>query len=187
MSGSCSATRGAADLSALAVRAGTAAQRREGLPSPGPGEDTRDVISTIAVGTDGSETAERAVAMAFDLAERYGARVVLLSAYRSTPASAARLTTRPSGDAHWGAADAVEAERILSFAEEAAALRGLTCTSDMADGDPGEVLVDLAERHGADVLVVGNRGMHRRVLGSVPNTVTHRASCSVFLVKTTDD
>jgi nucleotide-binding universal stress UspA family protein len=26
--------------------------------------------------------------------------------------------------------------------------------------------------------------MHRRVLGSVPNTVTHRASCSVFVVKT---
>ena len=54
----------------------------------------------------------------------------------------------------------------------------------MAEGDPGEVLVSLAERHGADVLVVGSRGMERRVLGSVPNTVTHKASCSVLLVKT---
>ena len=54
----------------------------------------------------------------------------------------------------------------------------------MAEGDPGEVLVELAERHGADVIVVGSKGMERRVLGSVPNTVTHKASCSVLVVKT---
>jgi nucleotide-binding universal stress UspA family protein len=46
------------------------------------------------------------------------------------------------------------------------------------------VLVELAERHGADVLVVGSKGMERRLLGSVPNTVTHKASCSVLVVKT---
>ena len=63
--------------------------------------------------------------------------------------------------------------------------RGVECKWDLAQGDPGEVLVHLAERHEADVLVVGNKGMHRRVLGSVPNTVTHRASCSVYVVKTT--
>jgi len=44
--------------------------------------------------------------------------------------------------------------------------------------------VRLADKHKADVLVIGNRGMHRRVLGSVPNSVTHGAGCSVYLVKT---
>jgi nucleotide-binding universal stress UspA family protein len=53
------------------------------------------------------------------------------------------------------------------------------------EGDPAEVLVRLAEECGADVLVIGNRGMERRVLGSVPNTVTHKAGCSVLVVKTT--
>ena len=48
-----------------------------------------------------------------------------------------------------------------------------------------KTLVELAERHEADVLVIGNRGMQRRVLGSVPNTITHKARCSVFVVKTT--
>ena len=43
----------------------------------------------------------------------------------------------------------------------------------------------LAEEVGADLLVIGNKGMKRRVLGSVPNTVTHKASCSVMVVKTT--
>jgi nucleotide-binding universal stress UspA family protein len=45
----------------------------------------------------------------------------------------------------------------------------------MREGDPGEVLVSLAERHGADVLVVGSQGMQRRILGSVPNTVAQGA------------
>ena len=36
-----------------------------------------------------------------------------------------------------------------------------------------------------DLLVIGNRGMQRGVLGSVANTVTHKAPCSVYVVKTT--
>ena len=71
------------------------------------------------------------------------------------------------------------------MAEELATERGVECATAMAAGDPGEVLVRLAEKHGADVIVVGNKGMHRRVLASVPNTVTHKASCSVLVVKTT--
>ena len=92
---------------------------------------------------------------------------------------------RLSGGVEWASNDAEQAERILADVEESASGRGIQCKSDFAQGDPGEVLVDLAERHGADVLVVGSKGMNRRVLGSVPNTVTHKASCSVYVVKTT--
>ena len=52
-------------------------------------------------------------------------------------------------------------------------------------GDAAEVLVRLATESGADLLVIGNKGMKRRVLGSVPNWVTHKAECSVLVVKTT--
>jgi nucleotide-binding universal stress UspA family protein len=131
------------------------------------------MIETIAVGTDGSETAGRAVEYACELAERYGARLVLLSAFVAGP-----------GDG-WAATDAVATERMLANAEDAAAARGIETASAMLEGDPADVLVDLAERHGADLLVIGNKGMDRRVLGSVPNTVTHKARCSVFVVKTT--
>jgi nucleotide-binding universal stress UspA family protein len=55
----------------------------------------------------------------------------------------------------------------------------------MDEGNPADVLVRLAEDCGADLLVIGNKGMQRRVLGSIPNTVTHRAPCSVLVVKTT--
>ena len=61
----------------------------------------------------------------------------------------------------------------------------MRCSSLVGEGDPADVLVRLAEQCAADILVVGNKGMQRRVLGSVPNTVTHKAGCSVLVVKTT--
>ena len=141
------------------------------------------MIAKVAVGTDGSETAGRAVAAAFELAERFGAGVVVLSAFAGgSGAAAPRLTAAPG--AGWASNAAEQVERILAVAEESAAERGLECTTAMSEGDPGEVLVELAARHDADVIVVGSKGMERRVLGSVPNTVTHRAECSVLVVKT---
>jgi nucleotide-binding universal stress UspA family protein len=133
------------------------------------------MIATIAVGTDGSETAGKAVELAFALAERYEARLVLLSAY----------SARFADGSQWAATEAIATERLLANAEDAAAARGIEASSAMSEGDPADVLVELAERHEADLLVIGNKGMDRRVLGSVPNTVTHKAHCSVFVVKTT--
>jgi nucleotide-binding universal stress UspA family protein len=142
-------------------------------------------ISIVAVGTDGSPTAGRALAAAFELAERFGARVVVLSAFHA-PGSARnpRLSGGTSANPGWASNAAEQVERILATAEESAAARGLDCSTAVREGDPGEVLVSLAEEHGADVLVVGNKGMERRVLGSVPNTVSHKATCSVLIVKT---
>jgi nucleotide-binding universal stress UspA family protein len=56
-------------------------------------------------------------------------------------------------------------------------------------GDPAEAIVRLADQVGADLIVVGNKGMKgvRRVLGSVPNSVAHHANCSVLIVDTVSD
>jgi len=141
------------------------------------------MIARVAVGTDGSETAGVALAAAYDLAERYGASVIVLSAFGG---GAAPSAPRLGPDAHpeWASNAAEQVERILATAAESAAERGIECSTAMAEGEPGDVLVELAERHGADLIVVGSKGMHRRVLGSVPNTVTHKASCTVYVVKT---
>jgi nucleotide-binding universal stress UspA family protein len=143
------------------------------------------VIATVAVGTDGSATAEKAVAAALDLAERYEAKVVFISAYK--PIDDARLR-REQRDAppqhHWRINPTEDVDAILRDAEELADARGLKWASEATEGDPADVLVGLAEKHEADVLVVGNQGMQRRVLGSVPNTVSHKATCSVLIVKT---
>jgi len=132
------------------------------------------MFRTIAVATDGSDTAQKAVAAAFTLAKRYEAQVVILTAY----------SVNATDGGVWASNSSTQAERVLADAEEAAAAEGLACSSAMREGDPADVIVSLAARHNADLLVVGNVGMNRRLLGSVPNTVTHKATCSVLLVKT---
>ena len=77
-----------------------------------------------------------------------------------------------------------QVEPALRDAEDAARTRGVPITTDARTGDPAGVLCAVAEEYEADVLVVGSRGMRRRVLGSVPNSVSHRAPCSVMIVKT---
>jgi len=56
-----------------------------------------------------------------------------------------------------------------------------------ATGEPAEAIVRVATRVGADLIIVGNKGMRgaRRVLGSVPNSIAHHAPCSVLIVDTT--
>jgi nucleotide-binding universal stress UspA family protein len=53
-------------------------------------------------------------------------------------------------------------------------------------GDAVNSILDVAETVAADLVVAGSKGMHgtRRFLGSVPNSVSHGASCAVLIVKT---
>jgi nucleotide-binding universal stress UspA family protein len=56
------------------------------------------------------------------------------------------------------------------------------------EGDPADAILDVAEEKGADLIVVGNKGMtgaRRFLLGSVPNKVSHHAPCNVMIVRTT--
>src|ERR671918_1153538 len=53
------------------------------------------------------------------------------------------------------------------------------------EGDPVEVILGVAAEEGADVIVVGNRGMTgKRVLGGIPDKVTHHAPCHVLVADT---
>jgi nucleotide-binding universal stress UspA family protein len=137
------------------------------------------VISTVAVGTDGSETASEAVEQAAEFARRFDAKLVLLSAFKDSPPPTG------SDETQWAYSPAAQLREILSRTEAEMNKRGIECSTVVDEGDPAEVLVRLAEDCGADVLVIGNKGMQRRVLGSVPKAVAHNADCSVFVVKTT--
>ena len=143
------------------------------------------MVERIAVGTDGSDTAQKAVDFALDMAERYGAKVIVASAY--TPVSEDRLRkeqTDAPEEIQWSINPSEDVDSTLRAVEDAAKERGLDYASEARNGDPAEVLCEIAEAHDADVIVVGNKGMQRRILGSVPNTVSHKAPCSVMIVKT---
>jgi nucleotide-binding universal stress UspA family protein len=139
------------------------------------------MISTVAVGTDGSATADAAVKAAAEIARRFDAKLVLLSAFEDGGSA-------PAGndvELQWASNPSARVKSMLERIETDLRTDGIECETLIGGGEPAEVLVRLATDRGADLLVIGNKGMHRRVLGSVPNSITHKADCSVLVVKTT--
>jgi nucleotide-binding universal stress UspA family protein len=142
-------------------------------------------VATIAVGTDGSETATRAVELAVEMARGMAAELVVASSYE--PVSEDRLAREQDEappEIQWSINPTEHVEATLREAEERARQHGVRVRSEARVGNPAAVLCEIASDYGADVLVVGSRGMHRRHLPSVPNSVSHGAPCSVLIVKT---
>ncbi len=145
------------------------------------------MFNSLVVGTDGSATADKAVGVAADLARKVGATLHIVTAYRSSSSGMGSASGGPLVDT--GAAGVLQAEAAREIAEKAGATHGgegLTVESHAVSGHPADAILEFAESSGADLIVVGSLGMHgaRRVLGSVPNSVAHGATCSVLVVKT---
>src|SRR5919197_3147459 len=125
-------------------------------------------VERILVATDRSETAERAVRFAADMAGRYEAELLLLHVLLSD--------------------DGTLAEAGRELAEHAREVAGDSGRSAVVVAeDPAEAIVAAAEREQADVIVVGSVGMSGRkefLLHNVPNRVSHNAHCTVVIVQT---
>jgi nucleotide-binding universal stress UspA family protein len=125
------------------------------------------MFSRIAVGTDGSDTAARAVARAVDLASSLGAELLVVNAHG------------PKGEQR--AQQIID--QVSSQYGSTASIKGIA-----REGHPADVLADVAQEQGVDLIVVGNKGMtgaSRFLLGSVPNRVSHSAPANVLIVRTT--
>jgi len=124
------------------------------------------MFRTLVVGIDGSTTASQAAEEALRTAVPLGAHVHLL------------IVTD----------DEAVASEALGRIQEWAIEYGVMCTTHRLSGNPGKVIVEFAGEIGADLVVVGDRGMHgvnRLLSGSVPNHVVHNAPCSVLVVDST--
>jgi nucleotide-binding universal stress UspA family protein len=147
------------------------------------------VFSSIVVGTDGSETAKEAVRAAADLAKTVGATLDIVSAYEPVSNQRLREESRQApGDTQWTINPREDVDATLEEAQESVSDAGLTVETFAREGDPADAILDVAEERGADLIVVGNKGMtgaKRFLLGSVPNKVSHHAPCSVLIIRTT--
>jgi nucleotide-binding universal stress UspA family protein len=141
---------------------------------------------SIVVGTDGSETAQRAVSEAVRLAALLDSDVHIVSAYE--PLRGARIADAPEGAAKvWAPLPDSEVRAILDEAAAAARLGGAKVETHAVDKGAADALLEVAAEVDASLIVVGSKGMHgakRLVLGSVPNTVSHQARCNVLIVST---
>jgi nucleotide-binding universal stress UspA family protein len=142
------------------------------------------MYKTLVVGTDGSETADRAVQAAVDLARSLGAELHIVSAFRTPRPGMGAAAGVDLVDSGAGQALAEEGARAVGEAAIAKYGDGVVAEAHGGQGNPDEVILATAAQVGADLIVVGSKGMHRRYLGSVPNSVAHGATCAVLVVKT---
>jgi nucleotide-binding universal stress UspA family protein len=144
------------------------------------------VGESIVVGTDGSDSAKLAVEEAIRLAKALGAELHIVSAYE--PLRGARISGAPEGAAKvWAPLPDSQVEAILSEAAAGVRMRDVTVTTHAIERDPADALLEVAAKVGAELVVVGSRGMHgakRLTLGNVPNQVSHKARCNVLIVHT---
>jgi nucleotide-binding universal stress UspA family protein len=147
------------------------------------------LFTRIVVGTDGSETAEQAVQQAADLAKQTGATLSIVSAF--APVSKSRVGEEARGapaDVAHTISPREDVDMVLGRAAGAGKHEGVEVETHSVEGDPADAILDVAEKTGADLIVVGNKGMtgaRRFLLGSVPNKVSHHAPCSVLIIRTT--
>lgn len=132
----------------------------------------------IIVGTDGYGPASRAVETAIELAGDSGSEVIVVHVQEAHKESDLREPIGRPVDAGQG------------LLKDIAARHGdrVRLRTELRRGEAAEMLVGLAEDEGADLIVVGNKGMSKRFhLGIVPDRVSHHAPCNVLIVRTTED
>lgn len=144
---------------------------------------------TVVVGTDGSAPSLRAVSRAAEVAGDSTARLVVVCAYYPSSAREVEEAQDALGDEAFQVIGSAPAEDTLREAVAVARGAGATKIETFAAvGAPVSVLLAAAEKEGADLLVVGSRGLNTlkgRILGSVPSEVCRRADCDVLVVRTT--
>jgi nucleotide-binding universal stress UspA family protein len=136
---------------------------------------------TIVVGYDETDPAKRALEQAVELARLLKAKLVVTSV---APVLSGMAASRGIGP--YDPADPPEEHREeLAHARDFLVDKGVAAEFELTLGHPADAIVELAEKHGAELIVVGTRepGFVERLLGgSVSRAVSKRAHCDVLIV-----
>ncbi len=140
-------------------------------------------LQHILVPVDFTETSDRAIEYALELAKRVEASVTILHAYHipvfgfpdgtyiAAPAVAAELSTA--------------AQTHLDILQDRYKDRGPAVTTMLRDGIPWEEINAVAAEIGADLIVIGThgrRGLARALLGSVAENIIRTATTPVLVI-----
>jgi nucleotide-binding universal stress UspA family protein len=135
-----------------------------------------DFPARIQCGVDGSEGSDATAALAARIAAATAAELRVVHV----------VPVFRGDETEWTLAEGEEGPSEIRAPVEAAIAAGVTPVREMAMGRPEHALVKVAGRDGADLLVVGHRGVsgiRRVLLGSVSEYTAHHAPCSVLVAR----
>jgi len=138
------------------------------------------VYKKILVGYDGSAAAQKAFEVACNLAIQHGAELFVLTVSRP-PEIADDVETEAliENSRHYH-------RRMLAELKGPLATKKIKSYLEVAVGHPAEQLIYYGDKHGVDLVVVGDRGRSkfaRLLLGSTSKQVTEHAGRAVLVVR----
>ncbi len=143
-----------------------------------------DAVRTILVPIDFSSHSTRALETAVGLAKTFGAEIHLLHCYSLNlgAVSSYSLAIPENFDRDV----CLSAQAKLDASVEKVQADGIEVSSDVTQGSPGEAISSIAEDIGADLIVMGTRGLtglKHVLLGSIAERTIRIAPCPVLTVK----
>lgn len=149
------------------------------------------MFKSVVVAVDGSKHAMKAAAAAMDIAKEQGCPLHVLTVRRDFSAAVddelkrymevEHLTTVPD--------DMIddESRKLMGFVREQAGKKGLDkIETAIRTGQPARRIAEFAKEVGADLIVLGSRGLGDVggfLLGSVSHKITSLAECSCLIVR----
>lgn len=137
------------------------------------------MFDKILLAVDGSEHSKKAIPAAIDLAKMSGGEIRIVHVHQK------ELGTRESDDIETYAEAMLLSDAVLNLVMKA----GVKAHAEMRPArffDVAKEILDAAELHGADTIVLGSRGLgsfSELLLGSVAHKVIQLAHCPVLVVR----
>ena len=161
------------------------------------------LITKILVGIDGSESSEKALDYALEIAEKFSASVLILNVFQPPPEVEYQPNMLPQTPSSGYPGDQIGYqssmvyflrdlrkmhEAILSRSTERATKlkSNLKITAQQKEGDTAAQIVETAANGQFDLIVIGHRGNSKITelfLGSTSERVAHQAKCPVLITK----
>ncbi|MDR3455741.1 MAG: universal stress protein [Rhodoferax sp.] len=142
----------------------------------------------ILLPVDGSEMSLKAVRFAIELT-RKGLQADMVLANVQDPVSLYEMVMAPDPQVLENVSEGAGAY-LLKGAEALLKQAGVVYECEVASGDPGHTIIDIVERFGCDMVLMGSHGkgsLRSALLGSVSQAVLHAARVPVLIVKPDED
>ena len=155
------------------------------------------MFNRILVPLDGSRFGSRAVKYAREVANRFGAEIILLQVIQ--PATPVPTTTGMMGTGSPTAAqitaqaalkedkrNITRAKRYLGGKVRAIKLRDIKVSYKVLVGDPAQTIIEFVQKEHVDLIVMtthGKSGLKRVIMGSVADAVIRESGKPVLTIK----